>query len=141
MKYDMKTKVIYIMFIFLFIIIIVYNSLNLNSFATNMKSDYFPKKISGKIYDVIPVKGGTVSLSIKTDFKDDGISVRNSDLVLKNIKKGFYFKKFPNSNQCYIVKNDSIMYFNCYVFSKEDSIKIGRIKKWNQNITNRWIKK
>ncbi|MEN2436562.1 hypothetical protein AAH994_14190 [Weeksellaceae bacterium A-14] len=106
-----------------------------------MKSDYFSKKISGKIYDMTPVKGGSLSLSIRTDSKDDGINIRNSDVVLKNIKKGIYFKKIPNSNQCYIINKDSIMYFDCYVFSKEDSIKIGKIKKWERSITNQWILK
>lgn len=141
MATDMKYKRIYIFFIFLLTIIIIYNYLNPNSFVNHMKSDYFSKKISGKIYDMTPVKGGSLSLSIRTDSKDDGINIRNSDVVLKNIKKGIYFKKIPNSNQCYIINKDSIMYFDCYVFSKEDSIKIGKIKKWERSITNQWILK
>ncbi|WP_454048115.1 hypothetical protein [Chryseobacterium sp. Marseille-Q8038] len=98
-------------------------------------------EMKGKIYDISRIKGGSLYLNIHTDSKDDGISIRNSDFVLNSIKKQFYFRKFSNSNQCYIIKGDSIMYFDCYIFSKEDSVKIGKIKGWKPALTNQWLLK
>ena len=138
---NMKQTRIYITFTLLLIGIILYNYLNSNSFINNMKTDYFPKEISGTIYDATPIKGGVLSIEIHSNSKDDGISIRNSDMIFKNIKNGTYLKKIPNTNKCFIIKGDSIMYFNCYVFSKEDSAKIGKIKNWNLNLTNHWILK
>lgn len=129
----------YLVFVLLFISIIIYN--NSTSFTDEMKSDYFPMEMKGKIYDISRIKGGPLYLNIHTYSKDDGISIRNSDFVLNSIKKQFYFRKLSNSNQCYIIKGDSIMYFDCYIFSKEDSVKIGKIKGWKPAITNHWLLK
>lgn len=124
----MKKNIIYSIFVLLFIVIIIYNYLNPNSFVTHMKSVYFPKEIKGKIYDFVSVKGGSISLSIHTESGDDGITIRNPNVVFNSSKKYTYFKKVSNTNKCYIIKGDSIMYFDCYVFSTEDSIKIGKIE-------------
>ncbi|WP_223606055.1 hypothetical protein [Chryseobacterium sp. OSA05B] len=106
-----------------------------------MKSEYFPKAIKGKIYDVMRIKGGSLYLNIHTDSGDDGISIRNSEKVFLEVKKGIFFKKLPHTNQCYVIKGDSIMYFDCSTFSKDDSIKIGEVKRWNPAITNQWVLK
>ncbi|WP_284461547.1 hypothetical protein [Chryseobacterium sp.] len=115
-----------------------------NSFVNEMAEDYFPTEINGKIYDFMPIKGGSLALMIHAQKKDKGITVMNFLQVRAKIKKGMYFKKLPNSNQCYIINGDSIMYFNCYERSflvEKDSIKIGQVKEWNSAITNHWVLK
>ncbi|MDC8099818.1 hypothetical protein [Chryseobacterium rhizosphaerae] len=114
-----------------------------NSFVNEMTEDYFPTEINGKIYDFMPIKGGSLYAMLHTQHNDDGIDIRNSSVV-KKIKKGMYLKKLPNTNQCYVIKDDSIMYFNCFdrsFLTKEDSIKIGQVKEWNSAITNHWVLK
>lgn len=111
------------------------------SFINSMKKKYIPREIKGVIYDTIRVKGGILSLKLHSSSGDKGISIRNSDAVLAMISKGFYFEKKNSSNKCFVIKGDSIMFFNCYVFSKEDSIKIGDIENWNSDYTNRWMLK
>ncbi|HCA07652.1 hypothetical protein [Chryseobacterium sp.] len=127
--------------IFLILAVIMYFNSDPNSFTNDMKSEYFPKAIKGKIYDIMRIKGGSIYLNIHTDSGDDGMSVRNSWTVLNGIKKGFFFKKLPHTNQCYIIKGDSIMYFDCFTFPENDSVKIGEIKRWNPAVTNHWILK
>lgn len=104
-----------------------------------MKHDYFPKEISSNIYNINLVKGGALYLKVQSTFKDDEITIRNSNFVLNHIKKGVFITKLINSNKCYIIKGDSIMYFNCYVFSKDDSLQIGKVRNWNDSIINHWI--
>ncbi|WP_027383294.1 hypothetical protein [Epilithonimonas caeni] len=129
-------------FLWLFLVIVLlYNYFNSSTFTDDIKANYLPKEISGKIYNLNLVKGGSLSINIHTQEKDDGITLRNSEYVFNNIRKGYFFKKIAGSNKCYIIKGDSIMYFNCYIFSKEDSAKIGKVLKWKENITNKWIKK
>ncbi|WP_143330434.1 hypothetical protein [Chryseobacterium sp. YR221] len=115
-----------------------------NSFVNYMEKEYFPESLHGKIYDIMPIKGGSLALMIHAQKKDKGITVMNFLQVRAKIKKGMYFKKLPNSNQCYIINGDSIMYFNCYERSflvEKDSIKIGQVKEWNSAITNHWVLK
>lgn len=137
----MKKNIKYLVLVLLFIIVIIYN--NSSSFADHLKEDYFPDYLQGKIYDMMPIKGGSVALMMHTQNGDDDITVMNSE-VRPKIKKGMYFKKLPNTNQCYVIKGDSIMYFNCFDRSfliKEDSIKVGKIKEWQPTITNHWLLK
>ena len=136
-----KLPVKYIFLGLLFLAIIFYNIAFPFSFINNMRKEYIPKEIGGVIYDNIRVRGGVLSLKLHSSSGDKGISIRNSDVVLNMISNGFYFKKKRNSNKCYVIKGDSIMFFNCYVFSKEDSIKIGDIENWNSDYTNHWMLK
>ena len=89
----------------------------------------------------MPIKGGSLFIKIHSKNQDEDFSIMNSNIVKRNIKKGLVFKKIANSNMCYIIKGDSIMYFNCFdksYFKKSDSIVNYRIKDWKKDVTNIW---
>lgn len=134
--------------ILIFLVIIIGNIITYiffpNSFSDYLKKEYFPRSLNGNVYGITVVKGGSLSLIIHTESKDDGITIKNSEQVETKLKKYIYFRKLPSSNQCYVIKGDSIMYFNCYdrsFLGEKDSISIGEIKEWDNKLMNHWIYK
>ncbi|MEB4760272.1 hypothetical protein OZN48_07210 [Chryseobacterium indologenes] len=58
-------KYIVIAVFLLFIVGNVYNYIfNSDSFSNYLKKEYFPKSVEGKIYDIMPIKGGSLFIKI-----------------------------------------------------------------------------
>lgn len=79
-------------------------------------------------------------------FKKDtaSYSIGNDCELNKQINRNDYFQKLPESNKCFIIRNDSILLFNCntnlnYQF-KKFNIPIKDIKEWNIEENYKWLK-
>lgn len=96
-------------------------------------------RIEGEVKDIALYKGGGILLSVKTAEKDDEIGLDNK--IFKCIRKGDYFIKYENSNECIIRRNDSILYLDCYDIPKEIRDSLGLIKEWPQDKTGFWHKR
>jgi len=85
-------------------------------------------------------KGGGLVVSLKE--KKETVGITNDNSILKEIKKGDFFKKLPNSNKCYIKRGDSIFYFDCVSLKRldektKDSLR--EVKQWDRNKINHWV--
>ncbi len=133
-----KQNIYFLLFAILVISIAVISNLNPNSFTDEMIKSYFPKKMDGIVNEIKTIKGGTLLVTIiNKEKKYQDISI-NNNLIHDQIDPGVYFEKTIQSNECLIKKGDSILFFDCYIFSREDSSKINKVKTWN-NVKNKWI--
>ncbi len=85
-------------------------------------------------------KGGGLVVSLKG--KKETVGITNDHSVLEEIRKGDFFKKLPNSNKCYIKRQDSIFYFDCVSLKRlneKDRKGIGKIEQWDRNKINHWM--
>ena len=76
-------------------------------------------------------------------FKKDTLSysLGNGCELIKQIHPKDYFQKLPESNQCFIIRNDSIMLFDCNTaMEKELTDSIENLKKWNIKGQYEWKK-
>jgi hypothetical protein len=126
--------------IFLWVCIVSFSCDNRNS-GKMYKEDFIVPSAEGIIESIELWKGGL--LVIYLNKKDKMAQVTNDQEVLQEIKKEDFFKKLPNSNKCYIKRNDSIFYFdsiNLKRLRKETLDSIGVVSQWERNKINRWIK-
>jgi hypothetical protein len=104
------------------------------------KQENLPLEISGKVVDVVVYKGGNVSLDImKNDGSRQEVAVSNK--LQQFIKKGDIFTKEKNSNRCFIVRHDSLIYLDCYNIPRAIRDSIGAIDEWPENKKNHWQSK
>lgn len=72
-------------------------------------------------------------ISLKKD--TSSYSIGNNCDLNEQIRRNDYFHKLPESNKCFIIRNDSILLFNCetnmeYELSKM-KLPINNIEQWN----------
>lgn len=76
-------------------------------------------------------------------FKKDTASyslVNDCDLT-KQIQRKDYFQKLPESNKCFIIRNDSVLLFDCNTnFEYRLQNSIGKIEKWDIKGHYQWEK-
>lgn len=79
-------------------------------------------------------------------FKEDvaSFSIGNNCEINEQIHQQDYFQKLPHSNKCFIIRNDSIMLFDCETdldFNIEKfKIPISEINGWKLNGNYKWFK-
>lgn len=79
-------------------------------------------------------------------FKKDtaSISIGNDCEINEQIHPKDYFQKLPKSNKCFIIRNDSVMLFDCntdldFIIEKF-KIPISEINGWNLDSNYEWFK-
>lgn len=105
------------------------------------KEDFIVPSAEGIIDSTELWKGGL--LVIYLNKKDKIAQVTNDQVVLQEIKKEDFFKKLPNSNKCYVKRNDSVFYFDCINLKrlrKETMDSIGVVSQWERNKINHWVR-
>ena len=133
-------KSIFNLVIFLWVCAISFSCDN-RSAGKMYKEDFIVPSAEGIIDSTELWKGGL--LVIYLNQKDKIVQVTNDQVVLEEIKKNDFLKKLPNSNKCYIERNDSIFYFDCIDLKrlrKETIDSIGAVNQWERNKINHWIK-
>lgn len=93
-------------------------------------------KIEGEVKEIELYKGGGIMLLVKTSEKDDAIGLDNK--FFKHIKKGDYFIKNENSNECIVHRNDSIIYLDCFDIPNTIRDSLGVIKEWPKKKKGYW---
>lgn len=79
-------------------------------------------------------------------FKEDtaSFSIGNKCEINKQIHRQDYFQKLPKSNKCFIIRNDSIMLFDCetnlHFIIEKFNIPISEINDWKLNRNYEWFK-
>jgi len=68
-------------------------------------------------------------------------SIENDCELNEQIHRKDYFQKLPESNKCFIIRNDSLLLFNC-VTNLERVLKgsIENIEKWNIKENYKWMR-
>lgn len=79
-------------------------------------------------------------------FKKDtaAVSIGHDCEVNEQIGRGDFFQKLPESNKCFIIRNDSVMLFDCNselkAIVKEYKLPINNIDEWNLEEKYVWHK-
>ncbi|GAA4281080.1 hypothetical protein [Gaetbulibacter aestuarii] len=80
-----------------------------------------------------------------SSFKKDtaSFSIGNDCEVAEQIQRKDYFQKLPKSNKCFIIRNDSIMLFDCNTdldfLIEKYKIQISEINGWNLDTNYIWF--
>ena len=130
----MKTLKKINIFAFLILILSCDNRTNIKI----LRDEYLPRSIEGKIIEIELWRGSILSLTLKNSSTEKKISIHTDYEILMQIKSGDYFKKFANSNKCFIKRGDSIIYIDCTQLSDEERDSLGNIQEWKPQEKNKW---
>lgn len=106
------------------------------------KNEYIFPQVEGEIIDTELWKGNILIITFKgTDGRQTG--VLNQRSVLNEITKGKYFKKFENSNKCFVKDKDSILFFdsiNLELIPKMERDSMQNFMRWPTEKLNKKLK-
>lgn len=123
-----------------FLMFIVLTSCNSQTMKDIYEKENLPLEIEGNVEKVIIYKGGNTSLNIQTN-KGNNQEIAVASDMREIIRQGDYFIKEKNSNKCKIIRNDSVIYLDCYNIPKEIRDSLGLIKEWPNYKKGHWQKR
>ena len=103
------------------------------------KNENIPLELNGKIIDIDFYKGGNTILTVrnKNGKKLGAFDKRFNDLT----RLGDSIKKKPDSNECLIIRKDSVFFLDCYEFEESLKDSFPNLSTWNEKIKGKWISK